>query len=428
MARLPVPPNRNLILIHASYRGICVNMSDNSNRTQEENPPRRLLLPSLAISNFATGPLGVLVTLLLIDIALTFEVSVGIMGQMSTVSYIVAVIFGLLMGILSVRFRHKSLLLVGLLFVAISALGCFFASNYELMLISYSLTGVGTAMVFPMAISLVGDHFPLDKRGNAVGWIIAAGSLSYLIGAPLIGFIAGIGGWRFTLLALVIPISLGSLFLAFIGLPSSSPIHEQEISRRLYLESFKEVISNKSALACLIGNILRVAAFMAILIYGIAFFRQEFSASIDFASAIIIGAALCYTLGSLAAGRLINTLGRKPITVMTTFLAGIPTISFVYLPNLWFSLALFILSTWLYGMASSAANSLSLEQAPKFRGTMMSMNSAALSLGNATGSALGGLVLVLFNYKVMGSTLGMMAIIAAIIFYLLTIDLPSTKT
>ena len=397
-------------------------MDDDPSLTQEKGSSGRLILPSLAISNFATGPLGVLTGLLLIDIALTFEVSVGVMGQINTLSYIVAVIFALFMGILNVRFRHKSLLMIGLLCVAISALSCFFASNFNAMLISYSLSGVGTAMVFPMTITLIGEHFSLEKRANAVGWIIAAGSLSYLIGAPVIGFIADIEGWRFVLLGFVIPISLASLFLAFIGLPFTSRRHQLTISKGTYLGSFKGVLLNISATACLVGNVLRTAAFGAIVLYGISFFRQRFLVSTNSASAIILGAALCYTLGSLVAGRLVNKFGRKPLTVLTALLGGIFTISFVYLPNLWLSLALNFLGTWFSGMASSAANSLTLEQVPRFRGTMMSINSAALSLGNALGSALGGLALVLFNYEVMGSILGAMGIVAAIIFYLLTID------
>ena len=144
--------------------------------------------------------------------------------------------------------------------------------------------------------------------------------------------------------------------------------------------------------------------------------------STDFASAIILGAALCYTLGSLVAGRLVGKFGQKLPTVLTALLAGIFTISFVYLPNLWLSLALNFLGTWFSGMASSAANSLTLEQVPRFRGTMMSITSAALSLGSAVGAALGGLVLDLFNYEVMGSLLGAMGVVAAIIFYLLTVD------
>lgn len=406
--------------MHESHRGVCVKMDDNLNRIHENRSQGRLFLPSLIISNFATGPLGVLVSLLLIDIALTFEVSAGIMGQMSSASYVVAVIFGLIMSILSVRFRHKSLLMVGLLFLTISAIGCFFASSFELMLISYSLTGVGTAMIFPMATTLIGEHFPSNKRGNAVGWLIAGGSLSYVIGAPIIGFIAGIGGWRFTLVGFVIPISLGSLSLAFVGLPLSQLGDKRELGRGLYLKSFKAVMSNKSALACLVGNVLRMSAFMAILIYGVSFFRQGFSVSMGLASTIVIGAALCYTLGSLAAGWLVNRFGQKVVTVVTTLCASIFTVSFVCLPNLWFSLALFILGSWFSGMASSAANSLSLEQTPKFRATMMSMNSAAISLGNAVGSALGGLVLAMLSYEAMASTLGVMGIIATIIFFVTT--------
>ncbi len=396
-------------------------MDESVSLTREESSSGRLLLSSLAVCNFATGPLGVLIGLLLIDIAQTFEVSVGIAGQINTLSYVVSVIFALFMGVLSVRFRHKSLLIVGLLCVSVSSLGCFFASNYDFMLVSYSLSGVGTAMVFPMVITLIGEHFSLKRRGNAVGWIIAAGSLSYLIGAPIISFIADIGGWQLVLLAFVFPISLSALFLAFVGIPCTSR-RQLRVNPATYLDSFKGVLFNISATACLAGNVLRTAAFVTIVLYGISFFRQRFFVSIDFASVIIIGAALCYTLGSLTAGRLVNKFGRKPLTVLTTLLGGTFTISFVYLPDLGLSLALNFLATWFSGMASSAANSLTLEQAPKFRGTMMSINSAALSFGNALGSALGGLTLILFGYEIMGSTLGAIGIVAAIVFYLLTID------
>ncbi len=365
-----------------------------------------------------------LIGLLLIDIALTFEVSVGVMGQINTLSYVVSVIFGLLMGVLSVRFRHKSLLAVGLACVGASAFGCFLASDFSLMLVSYSLSGVATAMVFPMVTTLVGDYLPLHRRGTAVGWIVAAGSLSYVVGAPVISLIAGVGGWRLTLVGFVIPISLVSLFLASAGLPSSSRTQQRGFSGAMYLRSFKGALLNTSAAACLAGNVLRTISFVAIVLYGISFFRQRFLVSIDFASAIIIGAALCYTLGSLVAGRLVNRFGRKSLTVLTALLGGVFIIAFVYLPDLWLSLAVNFLGTWFSGMASSAANSLTLEQAPRFRGTMMSINSAALSLGNALGSAIGGVALVLYNYEVMGSILGAMGIFAALIVYVLTVDEP----
>jgi len=396
-------------------------MSDDPSLT-EKHSSGRLFLPSLAFSYFATGPLGVLTGLLLIDIALTFECSVGVMGQINTLYYVAAVIFALFMGVLSVRFGHKSLLMIGLLFVNISALGCAVASNFNLMLMSYSLSGVGTAMVAPMAITLIGEHFPLEKRASAVGWIVAGGALSYVIGAPVIGFIAGLWDWRFVLFIFIIPISLASLLLAFIGLPSKSRSHQTTMSKESYLGSFKGVLSNRSATACLVGSILRSVSFMVVLLYGISFFRQRFLMSEGSASIVMLVAALCYTLGSLVTGRLVNRFGRKPLTVLTALLAGIFAISFAYLPNPWLSLALNFLGAWFFGMGASASSSLTLEQVPKFRGTMMSLNSAAQNLGSALGAALGGLALIFFDYELLGLTLGALGIVAAIVFHLLAID------
>jgi len=393
-----------------------------SNLDLETSPSGKLFLSALAISNFATGPLGVLIGLLLIDIAVAFDVSVGVMGQVNTLSSVVAVLFSVLTGVLSVRFRHKSLLLIGLLCVSFSALGCFLATGYDFMLVAYSLSGVGTALVFPMAITLVGEHFHLGKRGNAIGWIIAAGSLSYLIGAPVTGFVSDVGGWRFVLLVFVIPVSIGSLFLALVSVPSARHRHQSFKRREVYLKSFKAVLLNRSAAACLIGNVLRTTSFVAIVLYGVSFFRQQLFVSTDFATGIILGAALCYTMGSLIGGWFVNRFGRKSLTVFSTLLAGIFIVSFVNVFSLWFSLVLMFVGTWFSGMASSVANSFSLEQAPESRGTMMSINSAALNLGNAVGSAIGGFLLILFNYALMGSVLGLMGIMAAIIFYLLTRD------
>jgi len=354
--------------------------------------------------------------------ALTFECSVGILGQLSTLSSIVAVVFALTMGALSVRFKHKSLLTIGLLSILISALGCFLALDLNSEFISYSLYGVGLAMVGPMTTTLVGEHLPLKKRANAVGWVIAGGSLAYFVGAPIMALIAVLGSWRLTLLGFVVPISLVGILLTFVGVPSTSPLHQQSISNETYFESFKGVFSNRSATACLVGNVLRSAAFVAILLYSISFFREQLLVSMDSASVIILVLALCYTLGSLVSGGFVNRFGMKPVTISTALLAGIFTIFFTYVSNLWLSLASASIGCWFVGMVTSSSVSLTLEQVPKSRGTMMSINTAAVSLGSALGAAVGGWALILFSYQALSIILGLMGIVAALIFYFLVID------
>jgi predicted MFS family arabinose efflux permease len=178
------------------------NMSNDLTTVEKRSSNGKLLLPSLVMSNFAAGALSVLIGLLLIDIGDTFNASVGIMGQTNTAYSAVAVVFDLITSFLSARFRHKSLLLIGLLFNSASAVGCLLASDFNTMLVSYSLGGLGWAMVSPMTSTLIGEHFALEKRASAIGWLIAGGSLVYVVGAPIIALIAASGRVAFTSLGI----------------------------------------------------------------------------------------------------------------------------------------------------------------------------------------------------------------------------------
>jgi predicted MFS family arabinose efflux permease len=72
--------------------------------------------------------------------------------------------------------------------------------------------------------------------------------------------------------------------------------------------------------------------------------------------------------------------------------------------------------------AFSALNSLTLEQIPKHRGTLMSIRSGIVSIGSAMGSFVGGLALLWYGYELVGISLGAMAVISALITHFLAID------
>jgi len=137
---------------------------------------------------------------------------------------------------------------------------------------------------------------------------------------------------------------------------------------------------------------------------------------------------LCYTSGSLVSGRSVKSFGRKLLTVFAAFLTGAFVISYTYLPNLWLSMALAFLGCLFGGMRYTASTSLTLEQVPGFRGTMMSINTAAISTGSALGTGIGGLALLLFDYEGLGLSLGVMGIAAAIVVHLLVTDPTRTQS
>jgi DHA1 family purine base/nucleoside efflux pump-like MFS transporter len=395
-------------------------MDDNSSFT-EKRSAGRLVLFSLVASSFATMVPTVLVDLLLIDIGVTFGSSVGVTGQILTFSFTAAVIFALLMGAFSVRFKHKSLLMIGLVFFTISALGCSFAPSFNLLLIFYALTGVGLAMVSPMNLALVAEHFPVEKRTSVIAWLEIGLALSFAIGAPVIGFIAGLGGWRWAFLGFLLPICLASLLMVSKGLPYMSRSRQLTMNKKNYLQGFKRFFSNKSATACVVGTTFLNAGYQVIFLYFSSFLRERFLVSMNLVSIIFLGTSLSYILGSLVCGWFVNRFGRKTITVLATFLFGIFLVSYTNLPNLWLSLTAIFLATLILAMSYVGSLSLTLEQVPRFRGTVMSISSAATSLGLAIGAAVGGLALILYDYEFLGITGGILALVAAI-FFLLAID------
>ncbi|MBL7168010.1 MFS transporter [Candidatus Bathyarchaeota archaeon] len=392
-----------------------------------DNPRRsRLVLPSLVVTRFALGAPSLLISLLLIEIGATFGQSVGATGQISTVSSVAAFVAALLMGFLSIRFRPKPLMLIGMSLFTLSAVGCAFSPQFSLMVAFYAMGGLGASMVIPMTTTMVGELYPLSERATVIGYLLAGGALSFVIGAPSIILIAGYGGWRTAFLGFVLPIVLLGTLLSYLGLPSNPSGEGTSTGGRGFVEGFRDVLMNSSAVACLLGSALNAACWQAVVFYSASFMRQRFQVSTGFASMYIIGGALSYTVGSLVSGRFVNRFGRKRVTVITSILAGAFTLLYYNVLDIWASIFLAYVASLFTGVRSSSSSSLTMEQIPSYRGTMMSISSAIDNMGVALGAGLGGLMLLWYDYNVLGVVLGGAGVAASLLFQLLTRD-PTEK-
>jgi len=95
---------------------------------------------------------------------------------------------------------------------------------------------------------------------------------------------------------------------------------------------------------------------------------------------------------------------------------------FSYLPTFLISAAVVCLGWFLLGVRDTAATSLIIEQLPLYAGIMMSLNRAVTQVGFSMGSGLGGVFLLLFDYKLMFVGLGVLGILSAMVFQWLTVD------
>jgi predicted MFS family arabinose efflux permease len=346
---------------------------------------------------------------------------IAITSQIVTVAMVASVIFGILLGILTVKFDHKKLLVLGVLCISFGALGCSLAPNFVFLQIFYAIEGIGTTVAGVMVMVLVGERLALNKRPQATGWIISGSSISGIVGTLVVSFFFNTGNWRSFLMWFALPVSLIALAAAYFGVPSTTQKQTKTVGKGAYLSAFKKVFQNKSATACLIGNMIRVASMMWAIYYQ-TFFRTEFGLPIDSAALIGTGFVIVLGLGHLTGGYLVNRTGRKRLTVISLVIHGAALPLIVLVPDLLVALASMYAGSFIGSFAYPSMLNLTLEQAPESRGTLMSVNNVLSSVGGGIGGAVGGISLTLFNYTGVFFAFAALILIAAAIYFFLTKD------
>ena len=144
-----------------------------------------MLLISLALNMFTLQMPNIVSSLLLIEMANTFNKSLGVMGQLRTISSLTGIAVALLLGFMSVRYRYKSLLFAGMTLVLISSTGFLISSSFTMILIFYSLLGIGVSIVRPMNSTLLGQHIPVEKRATYFGYITGAAAFAVIFPAVI---------------------------------------------------------------------------------------------------------------------------------------------------------------------------------------------------------------------------------------------------
>jgi MFS family permease len=94
------------------------------------------------------------------------------------------------------------------------------AANYETLLLGRTVQGLGASGIFPVAAAVIGDTFPKEKQGGALGLIGAVFGLAFLIG-PVLGGILLRYSWQWLFL-INLPVAVGLLIAAWRLLPSGT--------------------------------------------------------------------------------------------------------------------------------------------------------------------------------------------------------------
>jgi predicted MFS family arabinose efflux permease len=395
----------------------------------------RLFIITLILASFSTYLLNMLVSVYLKDMAVTFGVTQGVASQIRSIAELLAVPVAFALGFLTLRLNHKHLLFTGLIVILIGLVGVYFSPNFAMLRIFYPLDGIGSPVVAIVAMVMIGETLSRDKQGKVVGWTLAIGTLSYLVGVFVGGAIVDVfGSWRDILTVFAIPLTAIALVLVYLFVPARVVEQPKTFTRKYYVTKYKLVLTNKSAVSCLFGSFLRIVLPITGSIFGIAFFRTYWGLSLNICILILALWVTTGVIGAWVGGYTLNRGGRKRLTVIMTFLEAAMVIGFISIPAawgagwVWVAVALSLFAPFFSFIGNTAVGCLYLAQVPESLGPLMSLRLVSTSLGTAIGVAIGGFVLDAYGYQMIGLTLGLLGFVGGLIFLLLAKDPTINKT
>ena len=234
--------------------------------------------------------------------------------------------------VLADRISTKALYLWSMSVSAIFSIGfALIARDYLSALLLYTLLGISLGGTYTTGLMILAEHYPVKRRGMAMGFFIASTSLGYALSLFLSGIALPSGGYELSFLLTCLGPFAGSI-LAWITLSKTvvSAAHRQPGQKFM-----KEVLGNRPAVLLISGYTFHNWELLGMWAWTPAFLASYLAiGGADGMWAAGVGAyitALFHVTGLLASfsmGALSDRLGRARVIMV---IAGISSVcSFVF--------------------------------------------------------------------------------------------------
>lgn len=277
------------------------------------------------------------------DLAIT-DTQVGVLqGLAFALIYSFA---GLPLGRIADVFRRRVVIIAGVVVWSLATFACAYAQSFGSLFTARVFVGIGEACLAPAAMSMIGDYFPPQRRGTAIGvfllGMVLGGGVAVMIGGGVLqavqhGLVAhwpGLGhlpAWRSVLVLMALPGIVLVMLLLSVREPERRLHAGQETAGTLPLRA---MLADFATLRGILVPLYIAMALMSVGDYGMsnwipALLTRRFdmdAAAIgnQFGGAVMVGAALGVFGGGLMADRWVVGRGahaRYPVMVGAALLA-----------------------------------------------------------------------------------------------------------
>jgi predicted MFS family arabinose efflux permease len=363
----------------------------------------RRLLP-LVFATTATQASIVVLAPLIVEIGDGLDASVSAVGLSRAVLAATAVAGSLAIGPLIDRIGVRPLIVRGAALGLLGAGASAAAPSLAFFYAASVITGLGVACLLSAGFAGVAAHFDVRDAAWAMGYVVGAQSLAWIVGNPVIGVLAEAGGWR---LAYVVP---ATICLAALVAGLRAPPEQAQVAapgeRDTIRSGLEAVFRDRSSRRWAIAELVAYSAWTAELTYAGVFYIRNYGVSEATVGILLSVGSVVFLVTSLNMARITARFARKPLIVAAAVGMGVMLVPVLgWAPSVAGTVGMFCLMAAFAGVRSTGSSALGLDQLPGRPGAMMGARTASAQLGYMIGAGGGGAVLAVSDFATLGIVL-----------------------
>jgi predicted MFS family arabinose efflux permease len=282
--------------------------------------------------------------------------------------------------------ERRTLLTVTLAVLALTNFASAFAPDYTfLLIIRLIMLGIG-ALYTPQAAGTAALIVSPEKRGSTIAYVFLGWSLAAAVGLPLITFVASRYGWR-TVYGGIGAVGAFSFFLLAWRLPAGL------IGARVDLKTWTDVGRNRAIVVLLLITTLQMSGQFVVFTFMGPLLTKLTHVGPDAVGLVFALYGTCGVIGVAVASRIVDSWGAYKTSVLFTCLMLTGITGWALSAGIY---PLMACSVAIWGLGFASTNSMQqvrlVGAAPALASASVSLNTSVLYVGQAIGSATGGLL------------------------------------
>lgn len=304
-------------------------------------------------------------------------------------------IMGILASTVADRFDRKKFLLFFCTGFIVGTLVCGLSHSYHMLIVARSITGLFGGVIASISIAIVSDLFALNQRGQAMGYLQMAYSVSQVLGLPAGILIANHFGWNAIFLSIVV-LACIIWIMIFVKLRPVTGHQKLQTSENV-LNRLWRILSTKSYFKGFVLLTFVAISGAMIMPFSATFLINNVGVSQEQLPLVYIFTGIATMFVMPVIGRLSDRMEKHKMFLVGSLLSIIMTLVFTHLTPITFWAVIVINILMFVGISSSSVPGMALiteVPSPADRGSYMSLGESLQLMSNGVGAMIAGHIIV----------------------------------